>query len=96
VRWGGAVQPAPLLPVIEPHPIIVLAGGATNPVAFTRHYAPNLAVSTEDIARLRIEQLYFARPTPPTEDELFGELESLILTRTDHDLLENLRAKLGL
>jgi len=27
---------------------------------------------------LRIEQLYFARPMPPTEDELTGQLESLI------------------
>ena len=27
---------------------------------------------------LRIEQLYFARPMPPTEDELFSELKSLI------------------
>ncbi len=32
----------------------------------------------DGVGLLRIEQLYFARPTPPTEDELFRELESLI------------------
>jgi phosphoenolpyruvate-protein phosphotransferase len=32
----------------------------------------------DGVGLLRIEQLYFARPTPPTEDELFQELESLI------------------
>src|SRR5260221_14365600 len=32
----------------------------------------------DGVGLLRIEQLYFARPTPPTEDELFSELESLI------------------
>jgi phosphoenolpyruvate-protein phosphotransferase (PTS system enzyme I) len=32
----------------------------------------------DGVGLLRIEQIYFARPTPPTEDELFGELESLI------------------
>jgi hypothetical protein len=50
-----AVQPAPLLPVFEPHPIVVIAGFATHPIAFTGHYAPNLAVSTDDIAALRID-----------------------------------------
>jgi hypothetical protein len=43
------------LPVIEPHPIVVLAGGATHPIAFPRHYAPNLAVSTKDIAALWLD-----------------------------------------
>jgi phosphoenolpyruvate-protein phosphotransferase len=32
----------------------------------------------DGVGLLRIEQLYFARPTPPTEDELFRELEGLI------------------
>jgi phosphoenolpyruvate-protein phosphotransferase len=32
----------------------------------------------DGVGLLRIEQLYFARPTPPTEDELFSELERLI------------------
>ncbi|HEY2827554.1 MAG TPA: phosphoenolpyruvate--protein phosphotransferase, partial [Pirellulales bacterium] len=32
----------------------------------------------DGVGLLRIEQLYFARPIPPTEDELFGELKSLI------------------
>ncbi|HZU35243.1 MAG TPA: phosphoenolpyruvate--protein phosphotransferase [Gemmataceae bacterium] len=32
----------------------------------------------DGVGLLRIEQLYFARPSPPTEDELFSELEKLI------------------
>jgi phosphoenolpyruvate-protein phosphotransferase len=32
----------------------------------------------DGVGLLRIEQLYFARPAPPTEDELSRELESLI------------------
>jgi phosphoenolpyruvate-protein phosphotransferase (PTS system enzyme I) len=32
----------------------------------------------DGVGLLRIEQLYFARPTPPTEDELISELESLV------------------
>jgi phosphoenolpyruvate-protein phosphotransferase len=32
----------------------------------------------DGVGLLRIEQLYFARPSPPTEDELFRELESLV------------------
>jgi len=32
----------------------------------------------DGVGLLRVEQLYFARPTPPTEDELFSELKSLI------------------
>jgi phosphoenolpyruvate-protein phosphotransferase len=32
----------------------------------------------DGVGLLRIEQLYFARPMPPTEDELFRELETLI------------------
>jgi phosphoenolpyruvate-protein phosphotransferase len=32
----------------------------------------------DGVGLLRVEQLYFARPIPPTEDELFSELESLI------------------
>jgi phosphoenolpyruvate-protein phosphotransferase len=32
----------------------------------------------DGVGLLRIEQLYFARQTPPTEDELFRDLESLI------------------
>ncbi len=32
----------------------------------------------DGIGLLRIEQLYFARPSPPTEEELFTELERLI------------------
>ncbi len=32
----------------------------------------------DGVGLLRIEQLYFARPIPPTEDELFSELESLV------------------
>ena len=32
----------------------------------------------DGVGLLRIEQLYFARPVPPTEDQLFRELESLI------------------
>jgi hypothetical protein len=32
----------------------------------------------DGVGLLRIEQLYFARPMPLTEDELFRELESLI------------------
>jgi phosphoenolpyruvate-protein phosphotransferase len=32
----------------------------------------------DGVGLLRIEQLYFARPSPPTEDELVRELESLI------------------
>ena len=32
----------------------------------------------DGVGLLRIEQLYFARPSPPTEDELFSELQSLI------------------
>ena len=32
----------------------------------------------DGVGLLRIEQIYFARPTPPTEDELFRELQSLV------------------
>jgi phosphoenolpyruvate-protein phosphotransferase len=32
----------------------------------------------DGVGLLRIEQLYFARPAPPTEDELFHELKTLI------------------
>jgi len=32
----------------------------------------------DGVGLLRIEQLYLARPIPPTEDELFSELQSLI------------------
>ena len=32
----------------------------------------------DGVGLLRIEQLYFARPVPPPEEELFSELESLI------------------
>jgi phosphoenolpyruvate-protein phosphotransferase len=32
----------------------------------------------DGVGLLRIEQLYFARPIPPTEEELFNELETLI------------------
>src|SRR4029077_10555177 len=32
----------------------------------------------DGIGLLRIEQLYFARAMPPTEEELFSELKSLI------------------
>ncbi len=32
----------------------------------------------DGVGLLRIEQLYFARPDPPTEDELFRELERLV------------------
>ena len=32
----------------------------------------------DGVGLLRIEQLYFAQPVPPTEDELFSELESLV------------------
>ncbi|HEX4131536.1 MAG TPA: phosphoenolpyruvate--protein phosphotransferase [Pirellulales bacterium] len=32
----------------------------------------------DGVGLLRIEQLYFARPVPPTEDELAGELKSMI------------------
>jgi phosphoenolpyruvate-protein phosphotransferase len=32
----------------------------------------------DGVGLLRIEQLYFARPIPPTEEELFNELEALI------------------
>jgi len=32
----------------------------------------------DGVGLLRVEQLYFARPVPPTEDELFRELEGLI------------------
>jgi phosphoenolpyruvate-protein phosphotransferase len=32
----------------------------------------------DGVGLLRIEQLYFSRPVPPTEDELFSELASLI------------------
>jgi phosphoenolpyruvate-protein phosphotransferase len=32
----------------------------------------------DGVGLLRIEQLYFARPIPPTEDELFHELQSLV------------------
>ena len=32
----------------------------------------------DGVGLLRIEQLYFARQMPPTEDELFGELKRLI------------------
>ena len=32
----------------------------------------------DGVGLLRIEQLYFARPIPPTEDELFSELASLL------------------
>ena len=32
----------------------------------------------DGVGLLRIEQLYFARPIPPTEEELFKELETLI------------------
>jgi hypothetical protein len=52
---GGAVQPTPLLPVVEPHPIVVHTGGATHPVAFARLYAPNLTVSADRVAPLRID-----------------------------------------
>jgi hypothetical protein len=52
---GGVAQPAPLSPVVDQHPIVVFAGGASHPIAFARHYAPNLAVSTKDIARLWID-----------------------------------------
>jgi hypothetical protein len=43
------------LPVIEPHPIVVFAGGASHSIAFTRHYAPNLTVSAKAISRLWID-----------------------------------------
>lgn len=33
----------------------------------------------DGVGLLRIEQLYFSRPAPPTEDELYSELESLIV-----------------
>ena len=33
----------------------------------------------DGVGLLRIEQLYFSRPAPPTEDELCSELESLIV-----------------
>jgi phosphoenolpyruvate-protein kinase (PTS system EI component) len=33
----------------------------------------------DGIGLLRIEQIYFARPTPPTENELFAELKSLVV-----------------
>jgi phosphoenolpyruvate-protein phosphotransferase len=33
----------------------------------------------DGVGLLRIEQLYFARPIPPTEDELFHELQSLVV-----------------
>jgi phosphoenolpyruvate-protein kinase (PTS system EI component) len=32
----------------------------------------------DGVGLLRIEQLYFARPDPPSEDELFAELERLV------------------
>jgi phosphoenolpyruvate-protein phosphotransferase len=32
----------------------------------------------DGIGLLRIEQLYFSRPSPPTEEEMFGELKRLI------------------
>ncbi len=32
----------------------------------------------DGVGLLRIEQLYFARPTPPTEDELYRDLEALV------------------
>jgi phosphoenolpyruvate-protein phosphotransferase len=32
----------------------------------------------DGVGLLRIEQLYFARPSPPTEDELYRELKSLV------------------
>jgi phosphoenolpyruvate-protein phosphotransferase len=32
----------------------------------------------DGVGLLRIEQLYFARPIPPTEDELYRELENLV------------------
>jgi phosphoenolpyruvate-protein phosphotransferase len=32
----------------------------------------------DGVGLLRIEQIYFARPVPPTEDELYRELESLV------------------
>jgi phosphoenolpyruvate-protein phosphotransferase len=32
----------------------------------------------DGVGLLRIEQIYFARPVPPTEDELFRELETLV------------------
>ena len=35
-------------------------------------------LTADGVGLLRIEQLYFARPMPPTEDELFWELESLV------------------
>src|SRR6202011_3967375 len=37
-----------------------------------------LGNGADGIGLLRIEQLYLARPVPPTEDELFSQLESLI------------------
>ncbi len=33
----------------------------------------------DGVGLLRIEQLYFARPSPPTEDELYRELKSLVM-----------------
>src|SRR5262249_17609400 len=36
------------------------------------------ANGADGVGLLRIEQLYFARPSPPTEEELSGELERLI------------------
>ena len=38
-----------------------------------------LANGADGVGLLRIEQLYLARSVPPTEDELFRELESLII-----------------
>jgi phosphoenolpyruvate-protein phosphotransferase (PTS system enzyme I) len=32
----------------------------------------------DGVGLLRIEQLYFARPTPPTEEELYAELKALV------------------
>jgi hypothetical protein len=43
------------LPGIEPHPIAVLAGFASHQIALACHYAPNLAVSADHVAPLRID-----------------------------------------
>jgi hypothetical protein len=50
----SAIQPAPLSPVIEPHPIVIFAGGASHENALACHHAPNLTVSAKDIAGLRV------------------------------------------
>jgi len=52
---------------------------ASKPIsASTMMLSSPSTTAADGVGLLRIEQLYFSRPVPPTEDELCSELESLL------------------